>query len=62
MSTSIKHHEDGNYGWNIDGTNFDPDDLDYSAGEIKLEQVAWVDSNSDGTSDDGVDRTRLGPV
>ena len=60
LSTSIKHHEDGNYGWNIDGTNFDPDDLDYSAGEIKLEQVAWVDSDSDGTSDDGVDRNAPG--
>ena len=42
FTINIKHDADGTYAWNIDGTDFDPADLNYSAGDDVLEYVAWA--------------------
>ena len=42
VTIPIKHIENGTYAWNIDGTDFDPDDLNYNAGDDVLEYVAWA--------------------
>ena len=41
VTIPIKHIENGTYAWNIDGTDFNPDDLNYNAGDDVLEYVAW---------------------
>ena len=62
--TQIRHTTSDTYAWTIDNTDFilrnGADGLDYSAGDIALEQVAWVDTDGDGVSDDGVDKDAPG--
>ena len=43
LNVPPQHHEDGNYGWDIAGTDFiaQGGSLDYNAGDVKLERVAW---------------------
>ena len=41
--TDITHAADGAYTFDITGTDFDPADLDYSAGDVRLEFTAWAD-------------------
>lgn len=42
-NTPPRHHENGNYGWNIDGTDFiaQGGSLDYNQGDVILERVEW---------------------
>ena len=41
--TDITHDTDGAYTFDIAGTDFDPADLNYSAGDDPLEFIAWAD-------------------
>ena len=42
-TVNIRHGADGIYEWNIDGTDFNPADLNYNADDEVLEYVAWAD-------------------
>ena len=41
--TDVTHAADGAYTFDISGTDFDPADLNYSAGDVRLEFTAWAD-------------------
>ena len=41
--TDVTHAADGAYTFDITGTDFDPADLNYSAGDVRLEFTAWAD-------------------
>ena len=42
-TVNIRHGAGGIYEWNIDGTDFNPADLNYNADDEVLEYVAWAD-------------------
>ena len=41
--TDIRHDADGTYTFDVSGTDFNPADLNYSAGDDPLEFVTWAD-------------------
>ena len=41
--TDVTHATDGAYTFDITGTDFNPADLNYSAGDVRLEFIAWAD-------------------
>ena len=41
--TDIQHDADGAYTFDVAGTNFNPVNLNYSAGDNRLEFIAWAD-------------------
>ena len=43
ITANIRHAADGAYTFDISGTDFDPADLNYSAGDVRLEFTAWAD-------------------